>query len=64
MKLKPKTYTFFIPRGEFSYAISVLRESKVRHWPFRVSFKDNRPGYTIEVEDNPIISFFLLKYSQ
>jgi len=64
MKLKPKTYTFFIPHSEFSYAIKVLQESKVRHWPFRVSYKDLRPGYTIEVEDNPIVSFFLLKYSR
>ena len=63
MKLKPKTYTFFVPKEQLSYAVNVLKESNVRHWPFHLSYKDNKPGYTIEVEDHLIVSFFLLKYS-
>lgn len=63
MKTKPKTYAFFVPNRELSYVVKVLKENNVRHWPFHLSRKDNNLGYTIEVEDHPVVSFFLLKYS-
>lgn len=62
MKLKPKTYTFFIPQGQLSYVAKLLKDSKARHWPFIWTSKDNKPGYSIEVEDHPVVSFIMLKY--
>ena len=62
MKLKPKTHTFFIPNGQLSDVVKLLKDSKARHWPFTVTYKNNKPGYSIEVEDHPVVSFIMLNY--
>jgi hypothetical protein len=54
-----KTIELKIPYNDINDFKVALKESKIKHWPFRRGY----PGYLVTVVDAPTASFLILKYT-
>lgn len=54
-----KTIELKIPYKDINDVRIALKESKIKHWPFRRRY----PGYLVTVEDGPNATFLVLKFS-
>ena len=53
------TISVIIPRGHLSDTVKILKDSKVKHWPFN---KIANGWYLVVVADHPVASYLELKY--
>ena len=47
-----------VPNGYYSKVVADIKKNEVKYYPIRKIFG----GHRFEIEDNPIVSYLILKY--